>query len=256
MTGFGIVSDDFTHYSSTADLERNISSLAGGTGDYHTVLYSDGLNGQLATLDNTVLYNGHATMKYKQPGGGMSTPQLHVYFPAATHIWYRVKVRFSPGFTTTGVLTNSANAYKLISWGWSNGFDGSGRIEISNTTQYELYENVQTGPSLVGGSQYLTAGNITTEWTDGGWYDYIVEVDHSQPAGVIRMWRAKDGQTPIYQGQQQETMNNGSSMPPLTNIAVGLNFNQVRAPNQAQALWWGQWEVVDGTQHPNPFGLK
>jgi hypothetical protein len=29
----------------------------------------------------------------------------------------------------------------------------------------------------------------------------------------------------------------------------------VRAPNQTQALWWGEWEVVDGTQHPNPFGV-
>jgi len=193
-------------------------------------------------------------MKYNQPGGVMSTPQLFVYFPASTHIWYRVKVRFSPGFTTTGTLANSSNAYKLLSWGW-NGADGSGRLEITNTTQYELYENVQSGPSLIGGGTYLTAGSISTEWTDGGWYDYIVEVDHTQPTGVIRLWRAKDGQAPVYQGQTQEKMMNGSPMPPLVNVAVGLNFNQIRAANQTQALWWGEWEVVDGNQHQNPFGV-
>jgi len=255
LSGFAVTSDDFTKYASTADLLHNITSNAGGTGDPHTSLYSDGGNASLVELDNTVRYNGHATMKYNQPGGVDLTPQLYAYFSGLSHIWYRVKVRFSPGFTTTGTLTNSANAYKLISWGWS-GADGSGRIEITNTSQYELYENVQSGPSLAGGGAYLAAGTVSTEWTDGGWYDYIVEVDHTQPNGVIRLWRAKDGQTPVYQGQTQEKMNNGSLMPPITHISVGLNFNQIRAAGQNQALWWGEWEVVDGAQHANPFGVS
>lgn len=59
----------------------------------------------------------------------------------------------------------------------------------------------------------------------------------------------------VYQGQTQEKMMNGSPMPPLVNVAVGLNFNQIRAANQTQALWWGEWEVVDGNQHQNPFGV-
>jgi hypothetical protein len=50
-----------------------------------------------------------------------------------------------------------------------------------------------------------------------------------------------------------EQMNDGSPMPLLSYISVGLNFNQVRA--QSQAVWWGEWEVVDGNQHPNPFGV-
>ena len=255
LTGLGVVSDDFTGYANTARLLNNVSSNIGGTGNPKTALYSDGFTDSLLTLDNTVLYNGHATMKYTQPGGTFHTPSLHAYFSPLAHIWYRVKVRFSSGFTTTGVTPNAAFAYKLLSWGW-DAPDGSGRLEITNVTQYELYENVQNGPALVGGGTYLQAGTINTEWVDNGWYDYIIEVDHSQSPGVIRLWRAKDGQTPLYQGQAQETMSDGSQMPPLTNIAVGLNFNQVRAPNQNQALWWGEWEVVDGTQHPNPFGVS
>jgi hypothetical protein len=234
-----------------------VSSLHGGTGDWRTAFYSDGYGSNIS-IDPTVKYNGHATMKYSQLGGSAGSPWLGVRLPAPLkHIWYRVTVRFSPGFTTTGTLTNSANAYKMLSWGWSGfGLDGSGRLEITNTTQYELYENVQKGPSLIGGGSYLQAGNVSTEWTDGGWYDYIIEVDHSQPTGAIRLWRSRDGQSPVYQGLATEKMNDGSSMPALTDISVGLNFNQVRAPNQNQAVWWGQWEVVDGTQHPNPFGLS
>lgn len=257
LSGLAVISDDFSEYASTADLMGRVSSLHGGTANWRTAaaFYSDGY-GDNASIDPTVQYNGHATMKYTQPGGTGGTPWLAVALPTPlTHIWYRVKVRFSPGFSTTGTLTNSSNAYKMLSWGWG-GFDGSGRLEITNTTEYELYENVQQGPSLVGGGNYLNAGNISTEWTDGGWYDYIIEVDHSQPSGVIRLWRAKDGQTPVYSGQEAETMNNGSIMPPLTSVTVGLNFNQVRAPSQNQAVWWGQWEVVDGTQHPNPFGVS
>jgi hypothetical protein len=231
-----------------------ITVNGGGTGAWNSSFYSGAIAANLIQLDSTVLYNGHATMKYNQPGGVGSTPQLWVSFPARTHIWYRVKVRFSPGFTTAGTLTNTSNAYKLLSLGWSTA-NGSGRIEITNTTQYQLYENVLTGATRTGGGNYLMAGNISTEWSDGGWYDYIVEVDHSQPIGVIRLWRAKDGQTPVYMGQEPEQMHDGSSMPLLTDISVGLNFNQVRAPNQTQALWWGEWEVVDGTQHANPFGV-
>jgi len=159
-----------------------------------------------------------------------------------------------PRLDNDGTLTNSANAYKVLSWGWS-GVDGSGRMEITNTNQYELYENVQSGPSLIGGGNYLIAGTVSSEWTDGAWYDYIIEVDHSVNPAVIRLWRSKDGSAPVYQGQTTERMNSGSPMPPITGISVGLNFNQTRAPSQSQAVWWGQWEVVDGTLHPNPFGL-
>jgi hypothetical protein len=253
-----ITADDFSKYASTSDLQRNINSNIGGTGSASS-LYSDGHNPTLAEIDKTVLYNGHPTLKFNQPGGTANTPQLAVRFAATKHIWYRVKVRFSPGFTTKGTLTNSSNAYKLLSWGWDGtGFDGSGRLEITNTTQYEFYETVlaRSNGATVGGGNYIMDGNISTEWSDGGWYDYIIEVDHSVPGGVVRAWRAKDGASPRYIGQASEKMSDNSLMPALTGITVGLNFNQVRTASQTQALWWGQWEVVDGTAHSNPFGVS
>lgn len=256
LSGLALVSDDF-RYQSTADLLNRISTAIGGTSAPNTALYGDGTNVSLAEIDKNVTYNGHGTLKYNQPGGVFNTPVLSVHLPhSVTHLWYRVKVRFSPGFTTTGTLTNSANAYKLLSWGWDgSGLNGSGRLEITNTIQYQLYENVQTNAGVVGGGAYLIAGNISTEWTDGGWYDYIIEVDHSVPSGIIRLWRSRDGQTPVYIGQKTETMMSGALMPALTGVSVGLNFNQTRLSSQNQAIWWGQWEVVDGAQHPNPFGV-
>ena len=258
LSGFAIVADSFSEYASTAALMARITANnPGGTGGANA-FYGDGINASLASIDTSVRYNGHATLKLSQPGGVANTPWLAVAFPPTAHIWYRAKIRFSPGWTTTGTLppSQSSNAYKMLSWGWvGSGFDGSGRIEITNTNEYELYENVQSGPSLIGGGNYLQAGNVTTEWTDGGWYDYVVEVDHSTNPGVIRLWRGKDGVAPAYSGQATEKMNNGAPMPPLSGISVGLNFNQVRAPNQNQAIWWGQWEVVDGSKHPNPFNL-
>ena len=259
LSGLAVISDDFTEYAGTPQLMARITlNNPGGTGPAHGSFYGDGINASLASIDPSVLYNGHQTLKLSQPGGVANTPWLAVGLPTPlTHIWYRAKIRFSPGWTTTGTLSNSANAYKMLSWGWSGADgDGSGRLEISNTAQYELYENVQTGPSLIGGGNYLEAGSISTEWTDGAWYDYIIEIDHTQPIGVIRLWRSKAGQPPVFIGETQEKMNNGSPMPALTGISVGLNFNQVRAPNQSQAVWWGEWEVVDGTQHSNPFGVS
>jgi hypothetical protein len=47
----------------------------------------------------------------------------------------------------------------------------------------------------------------------------------------------------------------GQTVPNVNRIMLGMNFNQVRAANQTQALWSGQWEVVDGSQHAHPFGL-
>jgi len=257
-----LVSDDFSSYSSTADLLNRVTANSGGTASDATALYrEEGYAINLVSLDRTVLYNGHPTMKYTQPGGVATSPVMRVSFPSRAHIWYRVKVRFSPGFTTTGTL-NAANAYKLLSWGWLGGYEGSGRLEITNTTQYELYEGAKpaqgstTPASSYSNTNWVMDGNITTEWTDGGWYDYIIEVDHSQPVGMIRLWRSKDGQTPVFRGQAPEQMQDGTLMPAVSTVTVGLNFNQIRLPNQNQAVWWGQWEVVDGTQHPNPFGVS
>ncbi|HXC24325.1 MAG TPA: Ig-like domain-containing protein [Gemmatimonadaceae bacterium] len=258
VTSMSMLSDDFSEYANTAAFLAKVSSNIGGTASPSSARYTDGANANLAAIDNTVLYNGHPTLKYNQPGGMANSPELWVGFsPTLTHIWFRTKIRFSPGFTTTGTLTNSANAYKLLGWGWNN-YYGSGRLEISNTTQYQLYWTAlaESNSATVGGGTTGIAGNITTEWSDGGWYDYIIEVDYSQgPTGTARVWMAKDGQTPVLQTTSSGTMQGGAPLPTLNQIMLGMNFNQTRAASQTQALWYGQWELIDGSQHADPYGL-
>jgi len=233
-----------------------VTSNIGGTGGA-TSLYNDGVNANLAEIDPLVQYNGHSTLKYNQPGGSAASPSFEAYFPngqTLTKMWLRAKVRFSPGFTTTGTLSNSANAYKLLGWGW-NTYDGSGRLEITNTNQYDFYWTPLLNGSSLGGGTHTSGGSISTEWSDGGWYDYILECDFSAgTSGVSRVWMARDGQVPVLRATSSGTIG-GNTLPGLRYVALGLNFNQVRAANQTQAVWFGQWEVVDGVAHPDPFGL-
>ena len=259
LSGLALISDDFSQYASTAALQNNISVNIGGTGNGQTSLYGDGHDAQLAELDQSVRYNGHATVKYNAPGGVSNIPGLWAYLPhPLSTMWFRAKIRFSPGFTTTGVLTNSSNAYKLLGWGYADSY-GSGRVEITNTTQYQLYYGTLVSGTNTPNStpaQFGIGGNVTTEWSDGGWYDYIIEYQNtSATTSVARLWMARDGSTPVLRATSTSTSLPGYTMPHIGYVMMGLNFNQVRAPNQSQALWYGQWEVVDGVQHPNPFGL-
>lgn len=253
--------DDFTRYSSTADLAANISVNVGGTGNWRTAFYGDGYHAQLAELDRGTLYNGHPTLKYNQLGGFDNGPALWSSFPngkTLSTMWFRAKIRFSPGYTTTGTLTNFSNAYKLLGWGFA-GTDGSGRLEITNTTEYEIYfGGGKPGSTIQVHTDHYGAGtHVDQEWTDGGWYDYIIEYMITSPTTAkARVWMAKDGQTPVLRETALGSADAGYTVPRVYSAELGLNFNQVRAANQNQAVWWGQWEVVDGDQYPDPFHVS
>lgn len=243
-----LLHDDCTGYANTAALQQAIAAKT---------IYTDGWQQNLVSLDTNVLYNGHPTMKLSMPGGQKNCPALWAKLPNALDIlWFRTKIRFSPGFTTTGTI-GGGNAFKLLAWGHDT-YDGSGRLEIANTNQYQLYWNIQAkgSGSLVGGGQYALDGTISSEWSDSGWYDYIIKVDRSKgTVATIGWWMAKDGSTPVSKGNTTEAMLNGSQMPHITSVGFAIEFNQQRAATQNQALWIGQWEVISGTQSPNPYGL-
>lgn len=250
-----VVGDSFAQYGDTKALQSTISTVAGGSGPPSTSRYTDGYSGSLALIDTTVRYHGHQTLKLAQPGGTASTPQLWVGLPKTyTHLWLRAVVRFSPGFTTTGTLANSANAYKLLGWSWTT-YDGSGRLEITNTNQYDFYFDVLQNGSVVGGGNHTKAGNITTEWSDGQWYVYLVELDHSVKPGIARFYSARDGRTLVLRATVTGSMKSGTALPPFNRVAIGMNFNQVRAKTQSQAVWIGEWSVIDGATYTNALGL-
>ncbi len=262
LSGKAFLSDDFTSYHSTADLTANISTIAGGPGDYHTVLYTDGHDANLVELDQSSSnqYNGHASMRYDQFGGTAATPALWPTFPNGKTLgtmWLRAKIKMSSNFTTTGTLTNSANAYKLLGWAWADGLNGRGGVAVTNTTQYQLYWQANTSAGVpTTGMDFAVSGNVASEWRDGQWYDYILEYHITSPTtGVARFWMAKDGQIPVLRGTSVTSAVSGYNVPRVGSVQLGLNFNQVRATNQTQYVWYGQWEVVDGDQYPDPFNV-
>jgi hypothetical protein len=246
-------SEDYSTYADTKSFMTNVGKAVGGTGGTGSK-YNDGHLAYLLSIDPNVKYNGHATLKYSQPGGTSASPQLWPSLPKSVRgMWMRVKVRFSPGYTTAGTTTNSARAYKILGWGWT-GTNGRGSLEYTNTSQYTYEVN-----TVLNGVQtsYAEIANrlVKTEWTDGNWYDIIVYYkETSTTTAISKWWFAQDGQTPVLQATLNTTLSSGQNTP-INRVLLGLNFNQQRSAGQDQALWYGQWEVIDANQYADPFGL-
>jgi len=220
-----IRADSFTGYASIAELLANV-----GPGKP----YCEFIEASRLALDGRVTYEGHQTVRVDQPAGSSGIARLTTCF-ASRNFWFRIKLRFSPGWTTAGSNASSANSFKLFGWWWGEG-DGRGDLEITNTTQYQLH----FGPQF-GGAQFVSvdAGTVTSEWSDGGWYDYVIHYQVAGNATRTRWWWARDGQTPVLRATALGAV-------PATAQGVGFPFyfNQtLRAP---QSLWIGRWEVVDG----------
>jgi hypothetical protein len=249
-----LIGEDFSNYASTSDLMRRITTSIGGTGTSQ-VLYSDGYNAKLAEIDKNVRYNGHPTLKYNQPGGTTESPGLWARLPKPlSKAWIRAVIRFSPNFTTYGTTPNSAKAYKLLGWSWS-GADGRGTLEFTNTNEYSFYWNVSKNGSNISSVPSKNGPHVTTEWTDGRWYQYIIYHEQVSPTTVrLRWWMAPDGATPVLRADITGDMRSGT-VPEVSRVLLGLNFNSQRPASSSQALWYGQWEVVDGSQHKNPFNV-
>lgn len=260
LSGLQVIGDDWTSYANTTALQNNISTTAGGANNSGTALYKDGHNANQVSIDTTVLYNGHQTAKYTQPGGVPNTPQLWAFLPTNLNsFWFRGHVRYSAGFTTTGTNTGTSNAYKLFGWGYDfTQVIGEGRLEIANTNGYDFYWTVgsKANGSTIGGGNHQPAGSITTEWTDQAWYTYIVQCINNGNGETAKVWMARESATPTLRATSSGTMNDGvSNVPSIYSMEIGINFNQTRAVGQDQALWWGDWEMVDATVHPDPYGL-
>lgn len=246
-TASALVSDNFSSYGDEAALRATFGSK-----------YSYVLNGELLSLDKGVAYKGHPTLKYTQPGGTDLSPQLTVNLPGATDsFWYREVIRFSPGWTDTGVLpaSQSANAYKLFGWGWAGPVDDRGTLDFTNTNEYQLSFGVH--PRTSGHTLFAiqSAGTTTTEWTDGGWYQIIVHWEKtSETSGRARVWIGRDGETPALRATTSGTVSSGT-VPSVDRIMIGMNHNQIRAAGQNQAIWIGEWSVVDG-RAARPFGVQ
>jgi len=255
LSGVQIIGDDYSQYKTTADLLAKISTNVGGTCT-SSCIYGDGRGALYVTIDSTVLYNGHHTVRYSfVPGATNNPPELYAGFPGLDDVWMRAVIRFAPGWTTIGDNAASSNAYKLLAWNLA-GVDGSGRIEITNTTQYEIYwgASVKNTSTPIETEEFAVPGNITTEWSDGRWRAYTIHWQKTSDSTVdVECWIRVVGDTAGLRAKTTTKMLAGHLPPQVNAFNLGMNYNQpIMAP---MAINYGQWEVVDGSKHPNPFNL-
>jgi hypothetical protein len=212
--------------------------------------------------DETFGQVARITFAANEDGAG-SAPRMVTKLPVPLDsIWFRWRVKFSPGFTTRGETpVGHANSYKLAFWLWE-GWDGRGQIEFSNTRQYILGcswwrpgDTVRAVERRLPDSQHF--GHVTTEWTDGQWYEYVIHYERlGETTARQHWWRRKltedgvivDGPF-VYTGVEIT----GKPAPRVRAVVLGANKNKNNPKDMY--LYWGPWEVVDGSKYANPFSV-
>lgn len=220
-------------------------------------IYMDGDNADLIFKDESVLFEGRPTLGYRLPPNTSVTPKLWVALPASTErAWQRRYHRYEIGFTTNGNAAGATGADSFkhgAYWGFGNVPGQSPRtygrtgLEITNTTQYELYGFPQNN----GGQQLSTPRgatankNVTTEWSAGEWWEeysyfkkltsttYRVSVYRGKYQGAISLWYTYDA-----------TMDVGLTVPFIETFnPAGENFNRIRGAAQDFKYNIGGWDV-------------
>jgi hypothetical protein len=191
-------------------------------------------------------------------------PKARASFAPLDKMWYRFRVKWQPGFTTKGANPpGHANSWKMAFWTWE-GYWSRGQIEFSNTNEYILGFSVQD-PSNGQYIDYTRAplpgdqdwGHVTTEWTDGEWWEYVAYWEKTGPTTARQHWWRRRltnngviAQNPFtYTGRSYA----GATTPRVRGIDLGANKN--KSNDADMYLFWGPWEVVDGSEHPNPWNM-
>lgn len=195
------------------------------------------VNQGLLSLDSTVPYVGGLgagkTLRALFQAGVGGSPEIEWYIPNSVSVvpvqsfWARIVRRYSPGFTTYG-LGSGAAALKIMGWGWS-GADNRGTLDITNYNQYQLSAGAGGPPWVIPfvnsadvgqGSQLYTVQN---EWTDGQYYQYVIQVAYYATSIRAQAWIFRDGTTPSGPVLTLNAPTDGSS-PPLTNRVQSMFF--------------------------------
>jgi hypothetical protein len=171
-------------------------------------------------------------------------------------------MRYSPGWTTVGPEPpGSANAYKITFITWSG---ASGRMEtvLSNTDKYVLGVD-QAGVSRTETHLANPGWNSTsalTEWSGAEWWEVIMYFERLSPTqNRGRWWKRQLTQGMVivdnpflFEGWTQTAIN-GDTFVQAGGIALGVNKNNCTPTTQY--IYWGPYDVVDGSVYPDPFGV-
>lgn len=250
-----VAGEDWTRYANTSALLAAVRWFAPNESRFrvadHVSLVSDPTFGRVARITQPADPDPASR-------GGFS-PQLRRSLPQPlTNAWFRFRIRFSPGWTTSGPYPAGwANSYKVAFMLWDR-FSGRAEIEFSNTRQYITGVGVQgmrCSELPLPGSQPF--GIVTTEWTGQDWWEFVMYYEQLDSHTFRQRWwrrqltvRGTLVDNPFtFRGSEQSC----ESAPRVRGIALGANKN--KATPVTQYIFWGPWEVVDGSKYPNPFHL-
>ncbi|MEO6952849.1 MAG: hypothetical protein ABI321_13675, partial [Polyangia bacterium] len=204
------------NYGQTAGnaLVASFDPSKAGTGSAGSALYTDGQNPDLAEWASNAGPQGDPafvlTIKALDMPSESPTPQLATSAQTKHAVWLWVRRRYDPGYSsygdaddTNGALTwNRTQGAGLkigpyASYGYHDSLTGTtyygraglqtGNGTASSTADYDLINLPQGAPQPAGVND-TKIENITTEWTDGIWRDYLVYVGNTLDTdGVIRV---------------------------------------------------------------------
>jgi hypothetical protein len=239
-----------------------------------------------------VRYNGgpHLNTKAKNMPGRVALHgvQLGGEYP---HVWVRQYVRFSPNFMTTSRTGGQGGpSYKVMflrfkgssarhqfvldgprgvqHGGGSPGLTriGEGTLPAHNVKGMNVQYRTSGWPfpdaypmiKVPGPSPAAPRGAPFGDG-DGEWYEVILHHKTGEGRGEFTMfWRRYTSGGAISPGHwkidaRYIVVQGGQRFPGVTVYTMGINRN--RQYDEEMFVYWGPHEVVDGTRHPNPWGM-
>ncbi|HEX8691060.1 MAG TPA: Ig-like domain-containing protein [Longimicrobium sp.] len=202
-------------------------------------------------------------IRFRQSDEAGFAPRLSEAFPAPLDkMWYRWRMKYSPGWTDVGPNpAGYANAYKVSFWLWE-GYDGRGGIELTSTDDYVRGWAVnQNGTWLSYNERQLPGtqnwSRAAAAWNDNEWWEFVVYYERLGPSSARQHWwkrRLTNGGAIANNAWEYAGIEvSGNVTPRARGIDLGANKN--KSTPQTQYIYWGPWEVVDGSKYPNPFGM-
>jgi uncharacterized protein YjdB len=240
--------NDWQAYSSTTALR------AAGLFDNNSLisLESDPVFGQVARITQPANCS---------PGAGGVSPSHAAGFTPMDKTWVRMRMRLSPGWTDVGPEpAGHGNAYKIAFILWQGTYERFNLGTISNGYSFGVsYGNVTMSQSQVSGATNWHGLALTAERTGAEWWEYILYHEKfSSTTGRWRIWKRQ-----LTQGMQTanlpfvfdgyDMVATSGTIPQATRFVLGANKN--KCTPTTQYIYWGPYEVVDGSRYPNPFGV-
>jgi hypothetical protein len=254
-----VVGADWTRFATPADL-RSARLFWWVDSDGRDVY-------QYVDLQKDPFFGTVARIAFPQNSGAPgSSPRIGADLPQPLgKMWLRWRMKFEPGWTTVGPdPEGAANSYKLAFWMWKDA-NGRGELQYSNTGDYLTGTGVQDPET----DQYLpyveeilpgsapNFGQVDTEWNDGQWYEFVVYYEKTGPTTARQhYWRRRlttGGCLGVRSWTYHGYSMSGYPTPLVRSVQLGVNKNKNNPTTMH--LYWGPWEVVDGSKYPNPFGV-